>query len=85
MSLWPKKTSLADDASEEGKAKRAKMFLAEMKKSLSQVSFQQIIQALQTYKKTDNLDLLLTETTVLVEDSNTHSLLRGESTHTFTH
>uniref|UniRef100_A0A3B4XXA5 Regulator of telomere elongation helicase 1 n=1 Tax=Seriola lalandi dorsalis TaxID=1841481 RepID=A0A3B4XXA5_SERLL len=56
---------------------RAKTFLAEMKKSLSQVNFQSIIQALQTYKKTDNLDLLLTETAVLVEDTNNHSLLRG--------
>ncbi|KAG7224300.1 hypothetical protein INR49_000543 [Caranx melampygus] len=71
------KTSLSEDVSEEGKARRAKMFLAEMKKSLSQVNFQQIIQALQTYKKTDNLDVLLTETAVLVEDSNTHCLLRG--------
>ncbi|XP_051281966.1 regulator of telomere elongation helicase 1 isoform X2 [Dicentrarchus labrax] len=34
-------------------------------------------QALQTYKKTDNLDVLLTETAVLSEDTNTHSLLRG--------
>uniref|UniRef100_A0A4W6E8L3 Regulator of telomere elongation helicase 1 n=1 Tax=Lates calcarifer TaxID=8187 RepID=A0A4W6E8L3_LATCA len=52
-------------------------FLAEMKKSLSQVNFNHIIQALQTYKKTDNLDVLLTETAVLTEDTNTHSLLRG--------
>uniref|UniRef100_A0A3B4Y0Q6 Regulator of telomere elongation helicase 1 n=1 Tax=Seriola lalandi dorsalis TaxID=1841481 RepID=A0A3B4Y0Q6_SERLL len=58
-------------------ATEAKTFLAEMKKSLSQVNFQSIIQALQTYKKTDNLDLLLTETAVLVEDTNNHSLLRG--------
>ncbi|XP_023267259.1 regulator of telomere elongation helicase 1 isoform X2 [Seriola lalandi dorsalis] len=71
------KSSVSDDVSEEGKASRAKTFLAEMKKSLSQVNFQSIIQALQTYKKTDNLDLLLTETAVLVEDTNNHSLLRG--------
>uniref|UniRef100_A0A3B4BKS9 Regulator of telomere elongation helicase 1 n=1 Tax=Periophthalmus magnuspinnatus TaxID=409849 RepID=A0A3B4BKS9_9GOBI len=41
------------------KASRAKGFLAEMKKTLSQVHFERIIQALQTYKKTDDLDTLL--------------------------
>ncbi|XP_040918142.1 regulator of telomere elongation helicase 1-like [Toxotes jaculatrix] len=71
------KASVSEDVSEEGKASRAKRFLAEMKKSLCQVSFDRIVQALQTYKKTDNLDVLLTETAVLSEDSHTHSLLRG--------
>ncbi|XP_038577509.1 regulator of telomere elongation helicase 1 isoform X2 [Micropterus salmoides] len=71
------RASVSDDVSEEGSASRAKKFLAEMKKSLSQVNFDRIIQALQTYKKTDNLDILLTETAVLTEDANTHSLLRG--------
>lgn len=70
---------MSEDVSEEGKASRAKTFLAEMKKSLSQVNFDRIVQALQTYKKTDNLDVLLTETAVLTEDTNTHSLLRGKS------
>ncbi|XP_051281967.1 regulator of telomere elongation helicase 1 isoform X3 [Dicentrarchus labrax] len=70
------KMSRLEDVSEEGKARRAKNFLAEMKKSLSQVTFDRIVQALQTYKKTDNLDVLLTETAVLSEDTNTHSLLR---------
>lgn len=65
--------------SEENKDSRAKTFLAEMKKSLSQVTFECIVQALQTYKKSDNLDALLTKTTVLSEDANTHSLLRGKS------
>lgn len=65
--------------SEEGKASRAKTFLAEMKKSLSQVNFDHIVQALQSYKTTDNLDVLLSETAVLAEDANTHSLLRGMS------
>uniref|UniRef100_A0A8D2ZN44 Regulator of telomere elongation helicase 1 n=1 Tax=Scophthalmus maximus TaxID=52904 RepID=A0A8D2ZN44_SCOMX len=59
------------------KAGRAKTFLAEMKKSLSRVNFDHIVQALQTYKKTDDLDVLLTETSVLTEDTNTHGLLRG--------
>uniref|UniRef100_A0A3B3HYD3 Uncharacterized protein n=1 Tax=Oryzias latipes TaxID=8090 RepID=A0A3B3HYD3_ORYLA len=55
----------------------AKLFLADMKKSLSKVNFDRIVQALQTYKKTDELDVLLTGTAVLSEDANTHSLLRG--------
>lgn len=74
-----KKISVSEDVSEEGKANRAKTFLAEMKKSLSQANFDRIVQALQTYKKTDNLDILLIETAVLTEDTNTHSLLRGKS------
>ncbi|XP_067447279.1 regulator of telomere elongation helicase 1 isoform X2 [Thunnus thynnus] len=71
------RTTASQVLSEENKASRAKTFLAEMKKSLSQVNFERVVQALQTYKKTDNLDLLLTETAVLAEDSNTHSLLWG--------
>uniref|UniRef100_A0A7N8YBW0 Regulator of telomere elongation helicase 1 n=1 Tax=Mastacembelus armatus TaxID=205130 RepID=A0A7N8YBW0_9TELE len=58
-------------------ANRAKKFLAEMKKSLSQVNFDCMVQALQRYKKTDDLDVLLTETALLTEDANTHGLLRG--------
>ncbi|AWP09173.1 putative regulator of telomere elongation helicase 1 [Scophthalmus maximus] len=71
------KIRVSEDASGEGKAGRAKTFLAEMKKSLSRVNFDHIVQALQTYKKTDDLDVLLTETSVLTEDTNTHGLLRG--------
>ncbi|XP_076596702.1 regulator of telomere elongation helicase 1 isoform X1 [Chaetodon auriga] len=71
------KMSGAEDVSEEGKATKAKTFLVEMKKSLSQVSFDNIVHALQVYKKTDILDVLLTETAVLTEDANTHRLLRG--------
>ncbi|XP_034029355.1 regulator of telomere elongation helicase 1 [Thalassophryne amazonica] len=67
----------SDNVCEEGKANRAKEFLAEMKKSLSQVTFNRIVQALQNYKRTDDLDVLLTETVVLSEDTNTHGLLRG--------
>ncbi|KAK7884484.1 hypothetical protein WMY93_027607 [Mugilogobius chulae] len=67
----------SEDTSEEGKASRAKLFLAEMKKSLSQLNFERVIQALQTYKKTDDVDKLLLETGALAEDANTHSLLRG--------
>ncbi|XP_069025206.1 regulator of telomere elongation helicase 1 isoform X2 [Embiotoca jacksoni] len=71
------KLCVSDDVSEEGKASRAKKFLSDMKKSLSQKSFDRIVRALQTYKKTDSLDVLLTETAVLAEDTNTHALLRG--------
>ncbi|KAM4562897.1 regulator of telomere elongation helicase 1 [Odontesthes bonariensis] len=71
------KPSVSEDVSEEGKAGRAKQFLADMKKSLSKVSFDRIVQALQSYKTSDNLQVLLTETAVLTEDANTHSLLRG--------
>lgn len=74
-----KKMSSLDDVSEEGKASRAKTFLAEMKKSLSQVNFDCIIKALQNYKTADNLDVLLSETAILTQDANTHGLLRGMS------
>uniref|UniRef100_A0A8C3G854 Regulator of telomere elongation helicase 1 n=1 Tax=Cyclopterus lumpus TaxID=8103 RepID=A0A8C3G854_CYCLU len=57
-------------------ASKAKSFLVQMK-SLSQINFNRIMQALQAYKKADHLDLLLTEAAVLTEDANTHGLLRG--------
>ena len=50
-----------------------------MKKSLSQFNYERIIRALQSYKKTKDLDVLLTETAVLTEDANTHKLLRGKT------
>ncbi|XP_033485941.1 regulator of telomere elongation helicase 1 isoform X1 [Epinephelus lanceolatus] len=71
------KTCVSKDVSEDGSASRVKNFLGEMKKSLSQITFDRIIQALQTYKKNKNLDVLLAETSVLTEDTNTHGLLRG--------
>ncbi|XP_062282424.1 regulator of telomere elongation helicase 1 [Scomber scombrus] len=71
------KVSVSEVVSEENKASKAKKFLAEMKKSLSQVNFERIVQALQTYKKNDDLDTLLAVTMVLAEDTNTHSLLWG--------
>uniref|UniRef100_A0A8C7U612 Regulator of telomere elongation helicase 1 n=1 Tax=Oncorhynchus mykiss TaxID=8022 RepID=A0A8C7U612_ONCMY len=53
-------------------------FLAEMKRSLSQVNFQRIMVALQTYKQMDDLDELLAEAADLFTgDTNTHNLLRG--------
>ncbi|XP_023134793.2 regulator of telomere elongation helicase 1 isoform X2 [Amphiprion ocellaris] len=71
------KLRVSEDVSEESKATRAKRFLADMKKSLSQVSYDCVVQSLQTYKTTDDLDALLTETAVLTEYSSTHRLLRG--------
>ncbi|XP_047464709.1 regulator of telomere elongation helicase 1 isoform X1 [Mugil cephalus] len=71
------KLDVSEDVFEEWKASRAKNFLADMKKSLSQVTFDCMVRALQTYKSTDNLDVLLNETSVLTEDTNTHNLLRS--------
>uniref|UniRef100_A0A8C7HEY0 Regulator of telomere elongation helicase 1 n=1 Tax=Oncorhynchus kisutch TaxID=8019 RepID=A0A8C7HEY0_ONCKI len=57
---------------------KAKSFLAEMKRSLSQVNFQRIMAALQTYKQMDDLDKLLAEAADLFTgDTNTYNLLRG--------
>lgn len=67
------------DVPEESKTSKAKTFLAEMKEILSQANFDRVILALQSYKSTDNLDTLLSKTSVLTEDANTHSLLRGKS------
>ncbi|KAI4825816.1 hypothetical protein KUCAC02_021482 [Chaenocephalus aceratus] len=72
-----KKWQVSEAVSGEGTSSRVKGFLAEMKKSLSQCNFEQIVQTLQTYKKTDDLDGLLTDTAVLTEDANTYSLLHG--------
>ncbi|XP_037628179.1 regulator of telomere elongation helicase 1 isoform X2 [Sebastes umbrosus] len=77
IKLVLEQSRLPEEVSGEGTSSRVKNILAEMKKSLSRCNFDRIIQALQTYKKADNLDVLLTETAVLTEDTNTHSLLRG--------
>lgn len=63
----------------ESKRNKAKSFLSEMKKSLSQVTFEQIVTALQSYKTSDSLEVLLSEMAVLTEDANTHGLFRGVS------
>ncbi|XP_052338849.1 regulator of telomere elongation helicase 1 isoform X1 [Oncorhynchus keta] len=73
-----RKIPLSPNVSEEGKAGKAKSFLAEMKKSLSQVNFQRTMAALQTYKQMDDLDKLLAEAADLFTgDTNTYNLLRG--------
>ncbi|XP_039455335.1 regulator of telomere elongation helicase 1-like isoform X1 [Oreochromis aureus] len=72
-----KKLGVPEDLSQERKSSRAKKFLADMKKSLSQVCCHRIMRALHTYEKTDDLDHLLTETAFLGKDANTQSLLHG--------
>lgn len=52
--------------------------MLELKKSLSQESFTQMMHALQAYKATDNLDDLVAKAAdLLIQDLNTHILLRG--------
>ncbi|XP_037401247.1 regulator of telomere elongation helicase 1 isoform X1 [Pygocentrus nattereri] len=63
---------------ESSAAGRGKTFMLELKKSLSQDSFTKMMHALQVYKATDNLDDLVTKAAeLLIQDPNTHSLLRG--------
>ncbi|XP_062316136.1 regulator of telomere elongation helicase 1 [Osmerus eperlanus] len=71
-------TNFVTEAAEESKSGKAKSFLEEMKRSLSQVNFQLIMQALQKYKMTDSLEELLGQAANLfTADTNTHSLFRG--------
>lgn len=72
-----KKASTSLEVSEESNESKAKSFLAEMKKTLSQVNFNQVVHALQSYKTSDDLQGLLAATAFLSEDGSTHSLLRG--------
>lgn len=72
-----KKRSKSEDVSEESGESKAKSFLAEMKKTLSQVNFNLVVHALQSYKASDDLQALLTATAFLSEDGSTHRLLRG--------
>lgn len=72
-----KKMSTLEDVSEESSESKARSFLAEMKKTLSQVNFNQVVHALQSYKASDDLQALLAATAFLSEDGSTHSLLRG--------
>lgn len=52
--------------------------MLELKKSLSQESFTQMMHALQVYKATDNLNNLMAKAAdLLLQDPNTHILLRG--------
>lgn len=72
-----KKRPKSEDVSQESGESKAKSFLAEMKKTLSQVNFNLVVRALQSYKTSDDLQALLTATAFLSEDGSTHSLLQG--------
>lgn len=72
-----KKTPKSEEVSQESGESKAKSFLAEMKKTLSQVNFNLVVRALQSYKTSDDLQALLTATAFLSEDGSSHSLLRG--------
>lgn len=56
---------------------RVKTFLVEIKNTLSQVNFNQVMQALQSYKASDDLQALLAATAFLSEERSNHNLLRG--------
>ncbi|XP_062868551.1 regulator of telomere elongation helicase 1 [Trichomycterus rosablanca] len=63
---------------ESSAAGKGKAFMLELKKNLSQESFTQVMHALQVYKATDNLnDLVENAADRLMQDANTHNLLRG--------
>ncbi|KAG9266683.1 regulator of telomere elongation helicase 1 [Astyanax mexicanus] len=63
---------------ESSAAGKGKAFMVELKRHLSQDSFTKIMHALQVYKATDHLDDLVAKAAdLLLQDPNTHSLLRG--------
>ncbi|KAJ8257323.1 hypothetical protein GJAV_G00184360 [Gymnothorax javanicus] len=69
--------ALPPSTQDETKTEKAKVFLAAVKRSLSQVNFQRVMQALQSYKRADDLDqLLLVVVDLFMGDANTHVLLR---------
>lgn len=59
-------------------AKTGKAFMMELRRCLSHENFKLIMEALQSYKTADDLNnLLATVAEPLIQDHNTHSLLRG--------
>ncbi|XP_051528056.1 regulator of telomere elongation helicase 1-like isoform X2 [Myxocyprinus asiaticus] len=59
-------------------AKTGKAFMIELRRCLSHENFKLIMETLQAYKATDDFhDLLTNVTEPLIQDPNTHSLLRG--------
>uniref|UniRef100_A0A671NKK8 Regulator of telomere elongation helicase 1 n=1 Tax=Sinocyclocheilus anshuiensis TaxID=1608454 RepID=A0A671NKK8_9TELE len=59
-------------------AKTGKAFMMELRRCLSHENFKLIMEGLQSYKTTDDLsDLLANVTEPLIQDHNTHCLLRG--------
>ncbi|XP_051915581.1 regulator of telomere elongation helicase 1 isoform X1 [Hippocampus zosterae] len=75
--IQEQRPSVSGSDTGDGKINIARSFLLEMKSSLSQVSFEQIRQALVAYKKDDNLDNLLSGTSLLTLDPHTYRLYRG--------
>uniref|UniRef100_A0A3Q2YZ53 Regulator of telomere elongation helicase 1 n=1 Tax=Hippocampus comes TaxID=109280 RepID=A0A3Q2YZ53_HIPCM len=75
--IQEQRQSVSGSDTGDGKINIARSFLLEMKSSLSQVSFEQIRQALVAYKKDDNLDNLLSGTSLLTLDPHTYRLYRG--------
>ncbi|XP_059913419.1 regulator of telomere elongation helicase 1 [Gadus macrocephalus] len=71
------KKSVPPGASEENTHSKARRFLTEMRKSLSQMNYQKVMDALQAYKRLDDLGVLQAEAAVLLVDANTHVLYRG--------
>ncbi|CAL8363813.1 unnamed protein product [Lota lota] len=71
------KKSCSSGASEENTHGKARRFLTEMRKSLSQMNYQRVMDALQAYKRLDDLTVLQAEAAVLLVDANTHVLFRG--------
>ncbi|MGH0171044.1 UNVERIFIED_CONTAM: hypothetical protein FKN15_005363 [Acipenser sinensis] len=64
-------------ASEQTKAEKAKLFMAAVRKSLSQANSDQFTQAMQTYKKTDDFEAMLANlASLFTGDPNKHYLLR---------
>ncbi|XP_048873948.1 regulator of telomere elongation helicase 1 [Brienomyrus brachyistius] len=75
--VYEQETALHLTASCESRADKARSFLGVIKNTLSQLNFQRVMEALQKYKKTDDLQGLLTDIVdVFAKDSNTHNLLR---------
>ncbi|XP_049608196.1 regulator of telomere elongation helicase 1 isoform X1 [Syngnathus scovelli] len=77
INLVQEQPSVSGLATGNRKTSIARCFLVDMKSSLSEVSFEQIRQALQSYKQNDNLDNLLSGTSLLIHDPHTYRLFRG--------
>ncbi|XP_058848147.1 regulator of telomere elongation helicase 1-like [Acipenser ruthenus] len=64
-------------ASEQTKAEKAKLFMAAVRKSLSQANSDHFTQAMQKYKKTDDFEAMLADlASLFTGDPNKHCLLR---------
>ncbi|MBN3310348.1 RTEL1 helicase, partial [Amia calva] len=72
-----RKQSGSPNVSEQTKADKAKVFMVAVRQALSQVNYERFTQAMQQYKRTDDLEAAVAELAGLfIGDSNKHSLLR---------